>query len=120
MAFRIEFTAQAEADFLALLRHFRASYMTFGETLADAQAHAETRVTEIRQSAGTLRLAPFRGTIRDDIRPGLRNVTLNRAILYFEIDEAQDCVQILAVFFGAQDHTRRMILRLLSDQTGPG
>jgi plasmid stabilization system protein ParE len=57
--------------------------------------------------------APFLGTLREDIMPGLRRVTKNSAIYYFRTDEARECVDVLAVFFGGQDHQRRMLMRLM-------
>ena len=57
--------------------------------------------------------APHQGTLRADLLPGLRSVTKDRAIFYFDIDDDRRTVRILAVFFGGQDHTRRMLMRLL-------
>lgn len=45
--------------------------------------------------------------------PGVRHLALGRAIYWFDVDEARGTVRILAVFFGEQDHVRRMMARLL-------
>ena len=36
--------------------------------------------------------------------------------IWFVLDEGQKIVRVLAVFFGAQDHIRHMLVRLLDDQ----
>lgn len=56
--------------------------------------------------------APHQGTLRPDLRPGIRNATRERAVFYFEADDAARIVRVLAVFFGGQDHQRAMLLRL--------
>lgn len=40
---------------------------------------------------------------------------VDRAICWFTVDEPAETVRILAVFFGGEDHVRRMLIRLLSD-----
>lgn len=45
--------------------------------------------------------------------PGMRIIALDRAIGWFDVDEATRKGRILAVVFGGQDHVRRMLLRLL-------
>ena len=46
--------------------------------------------------------------------PGLRHVTIERAIYWFDVPEAERTVRVLAVFFGGQDDVRHMLERLLS------
>jgi hypothetical protein len=38
--------------------------------------------------------------------------TRNRAVFYFEVEEATGQVRVLAVFFGGQDHVARMLRSL--------
>jgi len=45
--------------------------------------------------------------------PGLRQLTLSKATFWFIADETSGLIRILAVFFGAQDQQRRMLIRLL-------
>ena len=40
-------------------------------------------------------------------------MSIDRAIYWFDVDEAARKVRILAVFFGGQDHVRHMLVRLL-------
>ena len=58
--------------------------------------------------------APFRGECHDDLLPGLRHLTIDRAIYWFDLNEAEQRVRVLAIFFGSQDHVRHMLTRLLT------
>lgn len=75
---------------------------------------AERRVMEIEDHMVVLGRAPFRGTLTEDLMPGLGHVTKNRAVYYFVADNDAMTVNIGAVFFGGQDHQRHMLTRLLS------
>ena len=53
----------------------------------------------------TLRTFPYRGTMRDDVRPGLRVTNYKkRAVIAFDVDSELDRVSILGVFYGGQDY----------------
>ena len=113
MRFRLEFSAEAERDFALIFDHLFESYRSFGESVEAALDHCEDRIRDIRQEADRLSEAPHRGQRHDDLRPGLRHLTIDRAIYWFEVDEAEQRVRILAIFFGGQDHVRHMLTRLL-------
>ena len=113
MAFRLEYSAQAERDFELIFDHFLESYISFGESVETAIGHAEARVLEIRATANRILTAPYRGERHDDILPGLRHLTVNRAIYWFDVHEEKETIRILAVFFGGQDHVRHMLARLI-------
>lgn len=113
MTWRTEFAAEAELDFELIFDHFFGTYLDFGEKPADAFEKAAQRLEGIRAAAEGIAQAPYRGTLHDDIAPGLRHVTIDRAIFWFDLDEAAETVRILAVFFGGQDHVRRILARLL-------
>ncbi len=52
------------------------------------------------ESLGTF---PHRGTMRDDVRPGLRITNYKkRAVIAFDVDAEQ--VSIIGVFYGGQDY----------------
>ena len=118
MRFRIEFSAAAERDFELVFDHLVDSFRGFGDSREDAMDHAMRRVLDIRRAADRLGMAPMRGTARDDILPGLRHLSLDRAAYWFEVDEPARRVAVLAVFFGGQDHVWRMLVRLLGG-SGP-
>ncbi len=113
MAFRLEFSAEAERDFGLIFDHLLESYIGFGERAEIAIDHAEARVLEIRATADRILTAPHRGERHDDILPGLRHLTIDRAIYWFDVIEDKETVRILAVFFGGQGHVRHMVVRLI-------
>ncbi len=115
MAFRLEFSADAERDFGLIFDHLLRSYLGFGESLESALDLAEARTREIRASADRILTAPHRGERHDDLLPGLRHLAIRRAIYWFDVDDGQEMVRVLAVFFGGQDHVRHMLVRLLEE-----
>jgi len=119
MRFRIEFSAAAERDFELVFDHLVDSYRGFGESREDAMDHAMRRVLAMRRAADRLGTAPMHGTARDDILPGLHQLTLDRVAYWFEVDEPARRVRVLAVFFGGQGHVWRMLWRLLGGSGPP-
>jgi len=115
MAYRLEFSAQAERDFGLIFDHLLQSYLDFGESPESALNRAGARVLEIRVAAERILSAPHRGERHNDILPGLRHLAIDRAIYWFDIDEADETVRVLAVFVGGQDHVRHMLTRLLEN-----
>lgn len=113
MKFAIEFSIASERDFELIFAHLFESYLGFGENRDAAFRHAAQRIKDIRKAAEKLATLPDRGTPRDDVRPGLRFWVVERAIYWFDVDTAARKVRILAIFFGGQDHIRRMLIRLL-------
>ena len=59
--------------------------------------------------------APLRGESLVDLLPGLRYLALDRAVYWFRPRAEQRDIQVLAVFFGGQDHQRRMLVRLFQN-----
>ena len=114
MTFSIEFSADAEHDFELIFDHLFESYRSFGEGVEEALDHAARRIDGIRQSAKVLGVAPHRGTLHEDVLPGLRHIAIDRAIYWFQVHEAERRVRVLAFFFGRQDHIRHMLSRLLA------
>lgn len=114
MTYKVTFAAEAERDFELIFEFLLESYIDFGEAVASAIDRAEERVQAIRAEIEALANAPYRGSLHEDILPGLRHVTLGRAVIWFDVVEDENNVRILAVFFGGQDHFRRMLARLLT------
>lgn len=110
---RIEFAAAAEDDFDLIFDHLVQSYIVFGDRRSEAMFRAETRVTDIYASSLRICAAPHRGQRHDGLRPGLRQLTLGKATFWFVVDDDARLIRVLAVFFGAQDQQRRMLVRLL-------
>ncbi|MCL2423946.1 MAG: type II toxin-antitoxin system RelE/ParE family toxin [Micrococcales bacterium] len=82
-------------------RHLRDLYLYLAE-VADPDT-ADTFVTAITDHCGTLAEFPFRGSARDDIRPGMRTIGFRRRVL-IAFDPSDDEVSILAVFHGGRDY----------------
>ncbi len=114
MAWTLEFAADADADFALIFDHLVDSYIAFGEPIEAALEHAETRIWQIREEANRILTAPLRGSGQDEILPGCRCLTLGKANYWFRVQQQDQTVVILAVFFGGQDARRKMLLRLLS------
>jgi plasmid stabilization system protein ParE len=115
MPFAVEFSAESERDFELIFDHLFESYIGFGESPEEALEHAAQRIMGIRRAADRLAMFPIRGTARDDVLPGVRYLAIDRAIYWFDVDEAAQKLRILAIFFGGQDHIRHMLLRLLRE-----
>lgn len=113
MAYRVTFSADAERDFDLIFAFLLESYIGFGEAPETAIDRAEERMQSIHADIETLSQTPHIGSLHDEILPGLRHVTLGRAIVWFDILEDEKDIRVLAVFFGGQDHIRHMLTRLL-------
>ena len=109
---RVEFAEDALRDLDLIFDHLAESYRGFGEAPDEAFAHAARRIRAILEAAGRIAHAPHRGTGHDELAPGIRHVTLDRAVYYFQVAD-EGSVRVLALFFGGQDHERRMRLRIL-------
>ena len=111
---KIEIAEDVLSDLALIHDHLVESYVGFGESAEDAMSRAHERLMQIRARFNDLARLPFRGTLREEFGPGVRSLTMDRSVLWFEVIEATRTVRILAVFFGSQDHIRHMYGRLLS------
>ncbi|PWE55863.1 KluB [Metarhizobium album] len=115
MAYRIVRSPAIERDIDIVFDHVFESYLTIGDSVPEAFERATQRIAALWSDMNSLALAPHQGTLHADLSSRLRHVTKNRAIFYFDVDDTAKTVRILAVFFGGQDHQRRMLQRLGSD-----
>lgn len=111
--YRVERSPDLVRDLRAILRFLIRSHTRFGEPFDRAKARAAKRLEQIEDAMEALAAHPHQGTLRPDLMPGLRNVTKDRAIFYFSVDDDARVVRVLAVFYGGQDHQRAMLMRLL-------
>jgi toxin ParE1/3/4 len=112
MAFEVVRSRASDRDLEVIFDHLVATYQALGDPVGDGLDRAAARVRAIEDAMERLGSAPFQGTLREDLLPGLRQVTRNRAVFYFLVDEAAGQVRVLAVFFGGQDHLAHMLRRL--------
>ncbi|OIQ77075.1 plasmid stabilization system protein [mine drainage metagenome] len=94
MSHRVIFSPEAEEQLAAL----------YGYIAAAASPNIAARYIEaIVSYCESLRTFPHRGTMRDDVRPGLRITSYKkRAVIAFDVDAEQ--VSIIGVFYGGQDY----------------
>ena len=109
----VVFAADAVNDLLLISDHLLQAYQGFGEPLEEASRHAAARIEAVISAAERLATAPLRGESHHDLLPGLRHLALDRAVYWFRPRPQQREIQVLAVFFGGQDHQRHMLVRLL-------
>ena len=94
MIYRTVFSPEAQTHLVEL----------YGYIADAASADIAARYTEaIVGYCESLCTFPHRGTMRDDVRPGLRITNYKkRAVIAFDVDAEQ--VSILGIFYGGQDY----------------
>jgi plasmid stabilization system protein ParE len=113
MVYRVVRSVASDRDLALIFDHLFETYQELGDSPEEAFERAAARIRSIERDMEALGRAPLQGTLWPDLPPGLRWVTKNRAIFYFQADEAAEILRVLAVFFGGQDHRMRMLARLL-------
>jgi plasmid stabilization system protein ParE len=105
LTYAVVFTPEAEAQLVSLYRDIAVA----------ASPEIAARYTDgIVTSCENLRNFPLRGTVRDDIRPGLRITNYRkRTIIAFEVDAGR--VSIIGIFYGGQNY--ETALRGRDDET---
>lgn len=84
-AWTVVFAAAAEWD-LALIEAFLSkAYQYFGDPADQAAHHAAARVDAMIADAERLAVSSMRGSVQDDLLPGLRHLALGQAIYWFQI-----------------------------------
>ena len=69
---------------------------------------ADQRLREIEQAISSLAHIPHKGTVRDEIAPGLRAIPAGRrAVIAFTVDDGAKEVFIRAVSYGGADWVGR-------------
>lgn len=112
MKFRVERELETDQDLEAIFSFLTRSHAEFGHSRREARACAAKRMEAIKRAMLSLGEAPHQGTLRNDLLPGLRSATKERAIFYFTVHDEERAVRIHAIFFGGQDHQREMLKRL--------
>ena len=82
-----------------------AGIYTYIEEKSKMPEVALAYIEKLERSCHGLRSAPIRGQKRDDLRSGLRIAPIDkRAVVAFEVDEEQQTVTILNIFYGGQNY----------------
>jgi len=109
----LEYAGEAERDFELIFDHLFAAYSDLGDQPDEAWEHAAGRVRALRSSIQRLTETPYIGTLRSEIYPGIRFLRRDKAAVWFLPIIDRRTIIVAAVFFGAQDHVRHMMRRLL-------
>ncbi|MDA7964817.1 type II toxin-antitoxin system RelE/ParE family toxin [Ruegeria sp.] len=114
MVYEVIRSDEIDRDFEQIFDFLFETALHFGEDVDTALQHAENRLVEIEDSLNRLGNLPHQGTLRPHLGSGIRNVTKDRAVIYFDVDDETRTIRVLAVFYSGQDHDARILLRLLS------
>lgn len=117
LVYKIKPAAAVSTDLNHIFDHLLTTYLGAGDSVEEAYERASRRVNGLLDELEKLSLNPHQGTTDSALRAGLRHVTKERAIFYFWIDEQNPIVNVLAIFFGGQDHRRHMLERLRKPAT---
>lgn len=94
MNYRVVFSPEAEEQLVALYRYIAA---------AASPVIAARYIGTILSYCESLGSFPHRGTMRNDVRPGLRITHYKkRTVIAFGVDA--ETVSIIGVFYGGQDY----------------
>jgi toxin ParE1/3/4 len=94
MSYRVIFTPEAEEQLVALYRYIAEV------ASPDIAARYTEAIVSYCESLGSF---PHRGTIRDDVRTGLRITNYKkRTVIAFDVEA--EIVSIIGVFYGGQDY----------------
>jgi plasmid stabilization system protein ParE len=104
--------ANVGRDLSRIRKHLIRSYQEFGDTKTAAAERANSRIRDAFDYMGTFATHPHRGTEHPELRDGVRHVTAQQFVYYFEIDDHSAEVRILTVFFGGEDHLEQIAERL--------
>lgn len=110
--YRVRRAAAVTRDFDLIEGRLVQVYQDFGDDLESAAERAAARIGEALAYMRTFESRPHRGTEHPEIQSGIRTVTSNRFIFYFEIDEPQSEVRVLAVFIIGANHSQQILERL--------
>lgn len=98
MNYRVVFSPRALEQLTELYRYIAAA-----ASPEVASAYTDGIVTYCE----SLRTFPHRGTLRDDVRPGLRITNYKkRTVIAFDVET--DLVSIIGIYYGGQDYESRL------------
>tara|TARA_A100001391_G_C5048586_1_gene272810 strand:+ start:313 stop:663 length:351 start_codon:yes stop_codon:yes gene_type:complete len=112
MGYEVRRSVACRQDLDHLFDHLLDSYRDLGDGAQEAFNRAVARLIDVEDAIDALGQAPHQGTLWPEIMDGLRWVTKTRAILYFITNDSARCVDVLAVFYGGQDHRAWMLDRI--------
>ena len=88
---RLVFRPEAEADLTEIHDHIAT----------DSPARARRFIALLRDRRAPLRQFPEMGRVRDDLRPGLRSLAVDRYVVIYRV--LGDMVEIVTIVHGSRD-----------------
>ena len=114
MVWSLEYSADAVRDFELIFDHLYEAYVEFGDLPDEALERAAERIRKLRTDIDRLVDTPYIGTLRPDVHPGIRFLRREKAAIWFLPVEDSRTIVVAAIFYGAQDHIRNMLARMLA------
>lgn len=93
MRYDVERSSDNDRDLAAIFDLLTKSHLEFGSDRESALDAAAARVRAIETAMLSLGKTPHEGTLRPELLPGLRSVTKERAISYFDVDDDRRVVR---------------------------
>ena len=109
----LEYSEDAERDFELIFDHLFDAYVELGDASDEAVERTAGRIRKLRVEIDRLAETPYIGTLRPDIHPGIRFLQRDKAAIWFLPVEHSRAVVVAAIFYGAQNHIRNMLARML-------
>ncbi|QTU99097.1 MULTISPECIES: type II toxin-antitoxin system RelE/ParE family toxin [Rhizobium] len=110
----LEYSEDVERDFELIFDHLFDSYVELGDSPDEALERTAERIRKSRVEIDRLVDTPYIGTLRPDIYPGIRFLRRDKTAVWFLPVENNRKIVIAAIFYGAQDHIRHMLARMLA------
>jgi plasmid stabilization system protein ParE len=110
----LEYSKDAEHDFELIFDHLFEAYAEFESLPDEALEKAAELIRKLRAEVDHLVDTPYIGTLRPDIYPEVRFLLRDKAAIWFLPLERSRSIIVVAIFYGAQDHVRHMLTRLLA------
>lgn len=110
----LEYSEDAERDFELVFDHLFDSHVELGDSPDGALERSAERIRKLRVEIDRLVDTTYIGTLQADIYPGIRFLRRDKAAIWFLPVESSRMIMIAAIFYGAQDHIRYMLARMLA------
>lgn len=111
----LEYSEAAERDFEQIFDHLFDAYTKLGDAHDEALERTAGRIDKLRREINRLIDTPYIGTQRSDIYTGIRFLRRDKSAIWFLPVETSNTIIVAAIFYGAQDHIRQMLVRMLAE-----
>lgn len=112
MVYEVRRSVACRLDIESVFDFLFDAHLSLGESIVGSIDRAARRIALIEGAIDALGSVPHQVTLRPDLMAGLRWVSKDRAVFYFIVDDAARRIDLLAVFFGGEDHKQRILERI--------